>query len=61
MTVTLITGANKGVGFETARQLLALGHTVYIGARDVERGEKAAATIGATEGRPPAAPGRSGP
>lgn len=47
MTVTLITGANKGLGFETARQLLQLGHVVYIGARDVERGEKAAATLGA--------------
>lgn len=47
MTVTLITGANKGLGFETAKQLLELGHTVYIGARDVERGEKAAATLGA--------------
>jgi NAD(P)-dependent dehydrogenase (short-subunit alcohol dehydrogenase family) len=47
MTVTLITGANKGIGYETARQLLELGHTVYIGARDVERGEKAAATLGA--------------
>ncbi len=47
MTVTLITGANKGIGFETARQLLELGHVVYIGARDVERGEKAAAALGA--------------
>jgi NAD(P)-dependent dehydrogenase (short-subunit alcohol dehydrogenase family) len=47
MTVTLITGANKGIGFETARQLLELGHVVYIGARDAERGEKAAAELGA--------------
>jgi NAD(P)-dependent dehydrogenase (short-subunit alcohol dehydrogenase family) len=47
MTVTLITGANKGIGFETARQLLDLGHIVYIGARDVERGESAAAALGA--------------
>ena len=47
MTVTLITGANKGIGHETARQLLERGHTVYLGARDVERGEKAAAELGA--------------
>lgn len=47
MTVTLITGANKGIGHETAKQLLELGHTVYIGARDVERGEQSAAELGA--------------
>ncbi|MBB3674778.1 SDR family NAD(P)-dependent oxidoreductase [Modestobacter versicolor] len=47
MTVTLITGANKGIGYETARQLLERGHEVYLGARDVERGEKAAAELGA--------------
>ncbi|GAA2687409.1 SDR family NAD(P)-dependent oxidoreductase [Actinoplanes palleronii] len=47
MTVSLITGGNKGIGYETARQLLALGHQVYIGARDAGRGAKAAAELGA--------------
>ncbi len=47
MTTTLITGANKGLGFETARQLVAAGHTVYIGSRDAERGNRAAAQLGA--------------
>lgn len=46
MTVTLITGANKGLGHETARRLIGLGHTVYIGARSVERGQAAAAELG---------------
>jgi NAD(P)-dependent dehydrogenase (short-subunit alcohol dehydrogenase family) len=47
MTTTLITGANKGIGFETARQLLAAGHTVYVGSRDPERGRRAAEELGA--------------
>jgi NAD(P)-dependent dehydrogenase (short-subunit alcohol dehydrogenase family) len=47
MTTTLITGANKGLGFETARRLIEAGHTVYVGARSVERGEQAAARLGA--------------
>jgi NAD(P)-dependent dehydrogenase (short-subunit alcohol dehydrogenase family) len=47
MTVTLITGANKGLGFETARRLIALGHSVYLGARNPEKGEAAAERLGA--------------
>ena len=47
MTTTLITGANKGLGFETARRLIAAGHTVYIGSRDAERGRSAAERLGA--------------
>lgn len=47
MTTTLITGANKSLGYETARQLVALGHIVYVGARDPERGRKAADELGA--------------
>ena len=47
MTTTLITGANKGLGYETARRLVAAGHTVYIGSRDTERGRLAAERLGA--------------
>ena len=47
MTKTLITGANKGLGYETARQLIAAGHDVWIGARDPERGQAAADELGA--------------
>jgi NAD(P)-dependent dehydrogenase (short-subunit alcohol dehydrogenase family) len=46
MTVTLITGANKGLGYETARRLIADGQTVYMGARDAQRGRAAASTLG---------------
>lgn len=47
MTTTLITGANKGLGFEAARRLLADGHDVWVAARDEQRGRAAAETLGA--------------
>jgi NAD(P)-dependent dehydrogenase (short-subunit alcohol dehydrogenase family) len=46
VTITLITGANKGLGFEAARRLVAEGHSVYIGARDAKRGRAAAEAVG---------------
>lgn len=41
MRTILITGANRGIGFEVARQLAQLGHLVYMGSRDPEKGRKA--------------------
>jgi len=43
--LALISGANKGIGLETARQLGKLGYTVLIGARDLRKGEAAAAEL----------------
>ena len=40
--IALVTGANKGIGFEIARQLARCGMTVYVGARDRDRGTAAA-------------------
>ena len=45
MTSVLITGANKGLGLETARQLAGLGWTVHLGARDPELGKEVAASL----------------
>ncbi len=47
MTTTLVTGATRGIGFEVARRLVEAGQTVYLGARDPERGADAASSIGA--------------
>ena len=40
--ITLITGGNKGLGFETAKALINEGHKVYIGSRNESRGQVAA-------------------
>jgi NAD(P)-dependent dehydrogenase (short-subunit alcohol dehydrogenase family) len=41
MKKALITGANKGIGFETAKHLLQKGFYVYIGSRDLKNGVEA--------------------
>ncbi|HWZ50023.1 MAG TPA: SDR family oxidoreductase [Granulicella sp.] len=43
--IALITGANKGIGLETARQLAGQGIVVLLGARDLAKGEAAAKTL----------------
>src|SRR5580698_5366752 len=44
--VALVTGANQGVGFQVAKELVANGLTVLVGSRNFERGEAAAKEIG---------------
>ena len=41
MKTVLITGANKGIGFEAAKQMAQLGYFVYVGSRDRVRGLQA--------------------
>ncbi|WEG09573.1 SDR family NAD(P)-dependent oxidoreductase [Microbacterium horticulturae] len=47
MTTTLITGGNRGLGYEVARRLLDAGQTVWIGSRDASAGQEAADGLGA--------------
>jgi len=45
MQKVLITGANKGIGFETAKQMAALGYFVYLGSRNKLKGEEAVSKL----------------
>ena len=42
MRVALVTGGNRGIGFEVARQLGERGNRIILGSRDARRGESAA-------------------
>jgi NAD(P)-dependent dehydrogenase (short-subunit alcohol dehydrogenase family) len=44
--IALVTGANSGIGFEIAKQLLAAGLDVLVGARNASKGAKACAQLG---------------
>ena len=46
MKTALITGANKGIGYEVARQLASKGFHVFVGARNAKAGRKAAEEMG---------------
>src|SRR5690606_39865784 len=48
--IVLITGANRGLGYETARQLAKRGWTILLGARNPERGRVAAEKLAAEGG-----------
>jgi NAD(P)-dependent dehydrogenase (short-subunit alcohol dehydrogenase family) len=45
--VALVTGANKGIGLQIAKELAAHGFTVLVGSRNLKQGKKAAESVGA--------------
>src|SRR5438876_7459819 len=51
MKTVLVTGANKGIGREVARQLAAKGFHVFVGARNAKDGRKAAEEIAKQAGK----------
>ena len=48
MSVALVTGANRGIGLQIAKDLNAKGFKVLLGSRNIERGEAAAREVGPT-------------
>jgi NAD(P)-dependent dehydrogenase (short-subunit alcohol dehydrogenase family) len=51
MNTALVTGANKGIGYEVARQLAGKGFQVFVGARNRDAGQKAVARIAEEGGK----------
>lgn len=47
MAIDYITGGNKGLGYETGKRLIQMGHKVYSGFRNEEHGKMAAKELGA--------------
>lgn len=45
MKTAFVTGANKSIGFEIVKQLLGRGYYVYLGSRDIQKGNKAVAQL----------------
>ncbi|HZC74207.1 MAG TPA: SDR family oxidoreductase [Jatrophihabitans sp.] len=46
--VAVVTGGNRGIGLEVCRQLADLGYRTVLGARDAEKGRRAAAALGSS-------------
>ena len=49
MKTILITGGNKGIGLEVAKQLLELNHRIILGSRNIENGKKALTKLGSRD------------